>query len=303
MVDGIGRTGFAAATAWLALLLAGQPAAAQASDAGTFRIGMVAQAGGTPAVEGLSAIRAAFSGALGMPVEVFVARDYAALIEAHVAGRVDYAVYSAVAYAAASIRCGCVQPVAAPVDADGAVGLRSVLILRRGAPEGGEAAGRIAVGPADSLAARLVPLASWPQAAAAQAQGGLVAAGSVSAAEAMFLDGEVDGFFGWARAWPGDDAGAAAGGSPARLRAAGLDGTVYEIGWRSPVLRYGPHAVRADLPAERVALLAGLLQRAGADDAELSFHLGRDHGGGFAAASHDDYAAVVEALEALGAGE
>lgn len=273
------------------VVLAAVPAGA---DAEAFRIGMVARHGGEPAVEGLSVIRSAFSRALGMQVEVYVARDYAALIEAHVAGRLDYAVYSAPAYAAASLRCGCLRPVVAPVDADGSVGLRSVLIARPG-----EGPARLAVGPADSLAARLAPLASSPQAAEAAEAGLLVEAGSASAAEAMFVAGSVDGFFGWVPAGPDGVAGASPGGSPARLQAAGLDTDDYEVRWRSQVMRYGPHAVRADLPAARVETLAQMLTHAGAERPDLYFYLERRHGGGFAPASQDDYAAAIEALSAL----
>lgn len=289
------RTGMAAALAGLAAALAAVPAAAEQD---LFRIGMVAR-DGEPAVEGLSVIKRAFSGALGMPVEVFVARDYAALVEAQAGDRLDYAIYSATAYAAASIRCGCVRPVAAPVAANGSTGLRSVLIMRPGTQ-----APAIALGPGDSLTTRLAPLASWPAAAAAAAEGRLVETSSAGAAEAMFVEGSVDGFFGWIPAWPDDaqdagNAGERAGGSLARLQLAGLGADDYEIGWRSAPLRYGPHAVRADMPQERVARLARLLSSAAQDDPELAFHLGWLHGGGFSEAAQDDYAAAIEALAAL----
>src|SRR5690554_4675907 len=111
-----GMAGAAAAASLAAVLLAGAAAAQE-----TFRIGLVALPGEEAGVEGLAEIKAAYAAALGLPVEVMVARDYATLAEAHIAGRVDYAVYSAPAFAAAFRRCGCLRPVAAPVDADGAV--------------------------------------------------------------------------------------------------------------------------------------------------------------------------------------
>src|SRR5690606_30714563 len=138
------RTCMAAAAA---ALLCCAPAAAQEA----FRIGLVASPGEEAGIEGLAEIKAAYAAALGQPVEVMVARDYAALADAHIEGRIDYAVYSAPAFAAAERRCLCLRPVAAPVDAGGATGLRSVLIVRTGGPG---AAGRLAVGPADSLTMR-----------------------------------------------------------------------------------------------------------------------------------------------------
>src|SRR5205085_1730708 len=65
-------------------------------------------------------------------VEFVVARDYAALIDAQASARIEYAIYSATAYATALQRCGCVEPLVAPVDTDGAAGIRSVLLTRDG---------------------------------------------------------------------------------------------------------------------------------------------------------------------------
>lgn len=270
--------------------------AAEEQNAANFRIGMISAEDDTPAVEGLSSIRSAFSQALGMPVEIFAARDYEALINAQIGGRVDYAIYSAAAYAAASLRCDCLRPVVAPVSAQGAIGVRSVLIVRPGA---GEAA-RIAIGPADSLTGRLAPLASWPAAADMAARGGLVAVGSSSEAETMFLQGTVDGFFGWVPAFPGED-GALLGGTLARLGAAGLGPADFTTAWTSPILLYGPHAVHADMPVERMAQLQRLLIRVGADDPQLRVYLKNYLGGGFVAAAQEDYAAVIEAIAAIAA--
>lgn len=297
-----------------AVSLAALAVAAPAFSQDVFRIGLVAlpgneagnEASSEAGIEDLAEIKASYSAALGVAVEVMVARDYAALAEAQIEGRIDYAVYSAAAYAAAALRCGCVVPVAAPVDADGSTGLRSLLIVRSDVADG---SGRLAVGPADSLATRLAPLAASEAAQAAAAAGLLVETASALEAETLFLDGKVDGFFGWAPAGP-DNADAAdgedgadaafAGGSPARLAAAGLDPSGYRIAWRSELLRYGPHAVRGGMAAERIGQLTGLLERAGGGEVNPGRRILRGHGG-FAAASADDYRAVVEAVAALGA--
>src|SRR5690606_36917148 len=90
------------------------------------------------------------------------------------------------------------------VAADGSIGLRSVLIVRAGGPG---ARGRLAVGPADSLATRLAPLAISDAAQMAASEGRLVATDSASQAQALFMNGEVDGFFGWVPALPADEEG------------------------------------------------------------------------------------------------
>ena len=77
-------------------------------------------------------LKQAYARALGIPVEIFVARDYAALIDAQATARVDYAIYSTTAYATTSLLCGCVEPVVAPVGEDGATGIRAILVTRDG---------------------------------------------------------------------------------------------------------------------------------------------------------------------------
>lgn len=282
----------AAMMAGAAAVFLAAPPGALAQEA--FRIGLVALPGEGAGVEGLAGIKAAYAAALGVPVEVMVARDYAALAEAQIAGRIDYAAYSAPAFAAAVLRCGCVVPVAAPVDADGAVGLRSVLIVR-GDFEGG---GRLAVGPADSLATRLVPLAASAEARAAAASGRLVEAASALEAETLFVTGAVDGFFGWEPAGRDDEAGPP-GGAPARLAARGLAPSAWRVAWRSATLRYGPHAVRGDTPPERIEKLVGLLEGAAPGEAGPGRQIMRGHDR-FAAVSPADYRAVLDALAALG---
>lgn len=281
--------------ALLALVTLGSmPAAAQEP----FRIGLVALPGAAVEVEGLAHIKAAYSSALGLPVEVFVARDYAALAQAQIDGRLDYAVYSAMAYSATMLRCNCLVPLTAPVDADGATGLRSVLIVQADGPG---ADGRLAVGPTDSLATRLVPLAASAEAQRAFTQDRLIEAGSAAQALAMFVSGEVDGFFGWvpAKEEDRDSSSASPGGTLAQLAAAGLDTSSWRVVWRSDLLRYGPHAVRDDLPVARMKQLEKLLTGALGEKAEFGARLGSRHGGGFAPVNAGDYAPVEQALGAL----
>jgi phosphonate transport system substrate-binding protein len=280
---------------FMALLAGLLPGVAAGEETRPFHIGMLAAGADPAAIEGLGEIRAAFSTALAMPVEVLVARDYAALMEAQIAGRIDYAIYTAAAYAAAQSRCECLLPLAAPVDADGAVGFRSVLILRSGPDDAAPPV--IAVGPPDSLAGRLVPLAAWPGAQDAVGSGRLVATEGASAALALFAEGEVDGLFGWLPASLDEEL--PSGGTLERLEAAGIAGGAYEIAWRSDLLRYGPHAVRADLPEDRVAALSQLLATLGSNP-DLHYLLTRRYGGGLSPVTPEDYAPVMEALSAIG---
>lgn len=276
-----------------ALLLLGSPAAQAGwkDEVGTLRIGMLARPGSGAVVPGASAIERAYANALGIPVDIFVARDFAALIDAQASGRIQYAIFSATAYAAAWRRCGCVEPLAAPISEDGTPGLRAVLIVAK-ADAGGEGR-RIAAVP-QSVVADLLPGLAGPQArpAGARPDDEIVRVGSMSVAERMFAEGEIDGLYGWAP----ERVGGPDAGTLARLAAMGVAPGDVEIVWTSQPVRFGPHAVRADLPAEAKDILKRFLTGLKLADPDVYDLLEEERQGGFLRAGHDDYEAAVEAL-------
>ncbi|TIQ35159.1 MAG: phosphonate ABC transporter substrate-binding protein [Mesorhizobium sp.] len=265
-------------------------------DIGTFRIGIVAEPGGGNTVPGLARLTDAYTNALGMKVEFVVARDYAALVQAQASGRVQYAVYSALAYAAASERCGCVEPLVAPVDTDGAVGIRSVLLTRDGkVPDlAAMASHRIAIAPADNVGGSLLPLTglSGEGAKIAEDSPFLARAPSATAAEAMLGDGEADGLFGWEPVGA-DGQPTNTGGTIMRLEAAGVPKTSLRVLWTSAPLRYGPHAVRRDLDAEAKRRLAVFLTNLKSLTPDVYDLLESTHSGGFELAVSKDYATAL----------
>lgn len=271
-------------------------------DIGTFRIGLVAEPGSGNGIAGLGTLNDAFAKALGVKVEFLVARSYPALIDAQVSARIDYAVYSAAAYAAAYERCGCIEPLVAPTDESGALGIRSVLVTKDGRlPSTSDLANRrIALLPPDSMAGHQLPLATFsPNGRRLSGKENFfVAAQSAEAAEAMLTLGSVDAIFGWEPAGPAGS-GEIEGGTLQRLVAAGVDPEALSVVWRSDVLRYGPHAVSTALgqePRERLsAFLIGLRQ----SDPVLYETLETRHLGGFAAASQADYAPALEIVRSL----
>ncbi|PBC00551.1 PhnD/SsuA/transferrin family substrate-binding protein [Mesorhizobium sp. WSM3860] len=281
----------------LAVLSAATPAHADwRDDIGTFRIGIVAQPEGGNMLPGLARLTDAYTNALGMKVEFVVARDYAALIEAQASGRIQYAVYSALAYATASERCGCVEPLVAPIDADGAAGVRSVLVTRDGKVPGltAIASHRIAIAPADNVAGSLLPLTSLAGEGVQIAQDSpfLARAPSAAAAETMLGDGEADGLFGW-QPVGADGQPTNTGGTIMRLEAAGVPKTSLRVLWNSAPLRYGPHAVRSDLDAEAKRRLAVFLTNLKSLTPDVYDLLEPTHSGGFELAVSKDYATAL----------
>lgn len=285
-----------ASAAILALLGASWPGPTRADwrdDIGTFRIGVVAEPGAGNTIPGLALLTDAFTKALGMKVEFVVARDYAALVEAQANARIEYAVYSATAYATASERCGCVEPLVAPVDSNGAIGIRSVLLTRDGkVPDlAAMEAHRVVMASSNSVGGSLLPLAGLAAQGVRVAEDApfLTHAGSAAAAEAMLVDGEADALFGWipAAAVDGPDI---AGGTVARLEAAGLSKTALQVVWKSGLLRYGPHAVRSDLDPEAKRRLTVFLTNLGSMSPDIYDLLESKHPGGFTVARPRDYA-------------
>lgn len=276
---------------------------------GTFRIGIVAEPGAGNTVPGLALLTDAYGKALGMKVEFVVAHDYAALIEAQANARIQYAVYSATAYATALERCGCVEPLVAPVDADGAIGIRSVLLTRDSKlPDlAAMQTHRIAMAPSDNVGGSLLPLAGLAADGIKISQDApfLTHAGSAAAAEAMLVDGQADAVFGWERA-TAENRTAIAGDQPAdpdgtaaRLEAAGIPKAALQIIWTSDVLRYGPHAVRSDLDPEAKRRLTVFLTNLRSQSPEVYDFVEAKHSGGFISAAAGDYAMATAIVRLL----
>jgi len=271
-------------------------------EIGTFRVGVVGEPGAGNTIAGLAELNDAFTKALGLKVEFFVARSYAALIDAQASSRIEYAIYSASAYASAYRRCECVEPLVAPTGVDGSIGIRSVLIAKDGrlSSPADVAGRRIAILPAASIAGHLLPLAAFRPAGKplSGAEDFFVQADTAEAAEAMLVRGDVDAIFGWIPAAP---AGAPEieGGTLARLGAAGVDRAALAVVWRSDVLRYGPHAVSSDLDPEPKRRLTAFLTGLKEADPDMYERLELHYLGGFTAASRTDYEAAIDMVRML----
>lgn len=273
----------------LAMTVSSGPAAADwRKELGIFRVGMIAAA--APPQAGRDAVRRAFAGALDMPVELMILRDWPQLIDAQASGRVNYAIYSSSAYASAVELCQCVEPIAAPIDVDGAAGLRSVLLARRGKAHNLEDMVHIKVaapGP-DDLTGWMAPLALLKLSGIPLTGDESFFVRTETAGQALekFRDGFADAVFGWERApMSGDEA--LQGGTAAEVA------EVETIAlWRSPLIRFGPHAVQKSLDGEAKEALAAFLTGLHGNDPQAYDLLSQGHGGGFAPVANGDYAVL-----------
>ena len=117
---------------WPAPGAAGQSLAGWREDMKTFRIGMIAEPGAGSDSDWPAPLKQAYAQALGIPVEIFVARDYAALIDAQATHASTTRSIRRRPTPRRSLLCGCVEPVAAPVSDDGATGIKAILVTRDG---------------------------------------------------------------------------------------------------------------------------------------------------------------------------
>jgi phosphonate transport system substrate-binding protein len=273
-----------------ALTLASPASASWQDDFGTLRIGMVSPSGGRGVV-GLEQITTAFERAAGIHAEILVARDYPALIRAISEGRVHYAVYSAIAYGVSDAICGCVQPLAAPRGVDGAVGLRAVLLARRGAIASlDEISGaRVVAGPMDGIGPQSLALAAIADAEPAGGEVSVVHARSHSDAERLFRSGDAEILVGWEPVY--EDGGVEPqSGTLARLLAsAGMEANELAVIWSSETVAYGPHVVRSDLPEELKERLGRFLVNLRDQQPDVYEFVEPHRGGGFRKIEASDY--------------
>ena len=271
-------------------------------ELGTFRVGIVMRDAGTGEAGRLEGFRDAVAETLAMPVEIFSVRDASALIDAMATSRIDYAVFSALGYATAQELCRCVEPVAAPIGSDGASAVRSVLVADSGKAAGIDGLSDVAIafGPRDSLTGDLAPEAGFRWHGDTLAGSGLDLVSVESTQESLRLlsEGKVGAAFVWDYARPGTSA--SFDGGPL----AWLDEVApgrFAVLWRSEPVRFGPHAVRRDLPAETKKALKAMLVTLDETAPEVYGAISPELGGGFEDVGADDYVSALAIVSAIGA--
>jgi len=300
------RRFLAMAAAVLALVAVTAPVrAGWRDDVKVLRIGTVAPHGAAYDIARLEPFRAYLQDRLGLPVEIVAMAGYDALIDAQLSARVQYAILSASAFATAETLCACVEPIALPSAFDGSRGFHSVLVAHAGGAIAGlaDARGkRLALTGTNSIAGRLVPLA------ALKAKGidpktyfsSVVTAPDPEQAITMLFTDEADLAAGWS-SLNGDAASGYSFGVFTRMVAAGaLSMNRLKIVWKSPLIPFGPHTVRKDLPDAAKARISTALMAMGKDapdalDAVDDSSIG---GGGFVPATAGDYSVIKDLVTA-----
>lgn len=270
-----------------------------------FRVGFLATDGAVYDIKKLEPFRAYLQAAVGMPVELVPALNYAALIDAEATDRVQYAIHSATSYVTTAARCQCVEPLAVPAAFDGARGFYAVLVaradsnIRTPADASGKA---LAVTGSDSVAGRLVPLKYLARQGVDPATqfASVMEASDPAAAIAALQSGSVDLAVAWSSMTGNASSGYDFGVLTSLVQMGKLSMDSVRVVWQSPLIPFGPHAVRDDVPDDLKmrlsdALMAMATTAPVALDAVDRSSIG---GGGFAKVSAADYAVVADLIGA-----
>ena len=285
-----------------ALLLAAPAARADwRDDMGVLNVGVLATGGASYRIASLQPFRAYLEARIGLTVNIVPAASWGELIDAETSGRVQYAILSAAAYAEALSTCHCVEVIAAPKAADGALGYHSVLVVKADSPIKALADARgakLALAGEDSVAGRLIPMQSFAHEGIAPATyfSKIVEVANPEAAIGALLDGTVDIAAGWSSLTGEAESGYDFGLLASMTASGKLTPGEVRVVWQSPLIPFGPHVVRSDMPAELKTLLAQALLDMADEDQDALDSIDRIGygGGGFAAPDAALYAPITE---------
>ena len=284
-------------------LSTGKPGPARAdwrTDLGTFRIGVVAPGNRAEAQRRLEPFRLALADGLGMEVEVFFAKDYATLINAQLASRIEYAVMSTAAYAVTWIQCECIEPLVVPMGADQTKSFRAILISGPQGPSGTQE-----LSPQKVLFPDLGVLGGYSFAAYELAKNGIVTLSSDGSGhgpeETMlkFLENPDHVVLGWSSLTGNPSTGYSRGTLKALASKIRKNVTDYRIIWKSSDIPHPPHIVKRSLPAQVKDLLKDILRPMFEQDPVAYDSIEPVFGGGFATAKQADYALFIDYVRGL----
>lgn len=280
-----------------------QARASWRDDLKVLKVGFLAGENPSYRVKQLESFRWQLQLALAVPVELFPARNYEALIDAEASGRVQYAILSSLAFVALDERCHCVEPLAQPVTESGMRGFHALLVTKADSPVRtlDDAKGmRLAVGASDSLSGRIAPFAGMaaegiePDTYFARV---IETSDAQAALDALAAD-EADLAVAWSMAQ--DPMSAEPGSGP--LSVIPPEGNLplpsLRLVWQSDLIPFGPHVVRTDLqPEARDAILRALIEMHVAAP-EAYDAIEQQLPGGFVAADPLDYRRFAAMLAA-----
>jgi phosphonate transport system substrate-binding protein len=281
---------FALAVFAAALLFTAGGASADWRDTfSVLRVGVVTGANAAYRKAQLEPFRLYLEARTALPVEIVPLPSYDALIEAQSSMRIHYGIYSATAFSTAAFACHCVEPLAVPTAAGGETGFHAILVARSDGPIRSLADAkdkRLALAGPDSVAGRLLPMKAFEAEGIVPAEhfSEILDKTDPEMALTALLDGEADLAAAWSSLAGDETAGYSFGSLAALVTDGRLSMDRIRIVWQSPLIPFGPHAVRTDMPEELKTLLADALTAMAGEDPAALDAVDRTGGGGFVSA-------------------
>lgn len=258
-------------------------------DIGTLRIGIVAGDNVSHTIVQAEPFRLAVQEALNVPVEIFGARDFPALIRAHSDGRVEYAVLSATAYAAVHVICKCVEPSVVARASDGTTSYKSVIITRN--KDNIKSIAQLKDKHLIALSANSIAGYSFALFELAKAgnnllqQGAEISFGSkYEPAAKQFFEGKGDALIGWSSFTGEQSKGYSRGTLRDLAKIEGASLSDYRVIWQSSDISHSVHSIRKNLPGEAKTIVRELLSKMYKEDPAAYDSIEPYYSGGFSIA-------------------
>jgi len=263
-----------------------------------FRIGVMTGINAPYRLAQLEPFRAYLEDRLAVPVEIVPTPNFATLIEGQSRSRVHYAIYSATAFSTAAALCQCVEPLVVPTRSGGEIGFYALLISRAdGAIKSlADAKGaRLALAGADSVAGRLLPMNAFQQEGIIPSEffSKIVDTRDPEMAVSTLLAGDADLAVAWSSLTGNYSAGYSFGVLAALVGSGELSMEQIRVVWQSPLIPFGPHTIRLDLPGDLKSLLSAALVEMASERPAALDAVDRFGGLGLVAANPDLYAPIA----------
>lgn len=265
-------------------------------DLGVFRVGVVIGNDATGNAGSVEPFRLALAEALNMNVEIFPARDISSLIEAHRSSRIEYAIYSATAYAATWILCECVEPLVIPLALDQTSSYQAVVISTPSGPVdlGQVTPQNLAIPRSGTLGSIEIALYELEEQGVPIDGAALKVIKSSEQAVREVVEGKFSALLGWSSMKGSVFSGYSRGSLRALIEETGGNGDGYKIIWKSSDIPHPPHAIRKNLPIEAKLILRNTLEKLFAEDPVAYDSIELQYGGGFSVARHGQFSSVIK---------
>lgn len=265
-------------------------------EVGTFRVSIAAGSDAALVARRAEPFRLALEQALGMPVEIVPARDYPALIDAASHSRIEYAILSASAYAAAWTICECVEPLVVASTSSGETDFRQIIIARQGGPAAALDLNGRKLALVDSEAAGGAMLARYElQSLGVDLDSQTIILQkfdrSDEAIDAL-TSGNADAMLGWS-SMTGDPASGYSRGTLRRIAELGGQAGDYRVIWQSSPIPHRVHAIRKNIDGEAKTILRSLLTNMFGADPVAYDSVEPAFGGGFTAARQGQFEPIA----------